>query len=99
MRVCAGSDAPDDFQQPQPIFLRSPLVDDLVHEPAYHQGVRDMHWRCRNANDALAMAERLKPFCDDPALILLKVTTYHAGGAVDAVTMKDQRSVGPKRWT
>ena len=50
-----------------------------------------MHWRCRNANDALAMAERLKPFCDDPALILLKVTSYHAGGAVDAVTIKDQR--------
>ena len=67
------------------------VVGESPFETTELEGVRDMHWRCRNTNDALAKADRLKRFCDDPALILLKVTTYHAGGAVDAVTIKDQR--------
>ncbi len=68
---------------------------DAVGEPPFESaeldGVRDMQWTADSTNDALTKADRLKPFCDDPALILLKVATYYAGGSVDAITIKDDR--------
>ena len=67
-------------------------VGEPPFESAEMDGVRDMQWVADDTNDALAKADRLKPFCDDPALILLKATTYYAGGSVDAVTIKDERS-------
>ena len=67
-------------------------VGEAPFESTELEGVRDMQWTVQSTNDGLAKAERLKPFCDDPALILLKVTTHFAGGSVDAVTIKDQRA-------
>ena len=66
-------------------------VGEAPFESIEMDGVRDMQWKAASTNDALAKADRLKPFCDDPALILLKVATYYAGGSVDAVTIKDER--------
>jgi hypothetical protein len=60
-------------------------------ESAEMEGLRDLHWTAATPNDALTMAERIKSFCDDPDLVLLKVTTQYPGGAVDAVTFKDER--------
>ncbi|MBI1369934.1 MAG: hypothetical protein GC162_14930 [Planctomycetes bacterium] len=56
------------------------------------EGVRDMQWSAASTNDALAIADQLKPFCDDSDLILLKVATYYHGGSIDAVTIKDERA-------
>ena len=66
-------------------------VGEAPFESTELEGVRDMQWKADDTNDALAKADRLKSFCDDPALILLKVATYYASGPVNAVTIKDQR--------
>ena len=67
-----------------------------VGEPPFEStelgDIRDLQWAADNPNDALAKADRLKPFHDDPALILLKTATYHASGSVDGVTIKDERA-------
>lgn len=74
------------------------LFDQLVAavgEPPFEttdlDDVRDLQWVADSPNDALAKADRLKPFYDDPALILLKTASYHTGGPVDGVTIKDER--------
>jgi len=77
---------------PQSLYEQlTAAVGEAPFESDELDGVRDMQWKAASTNDALAKADRLKPFCDDPALILLKVATYYAGGSVDAVTIKDER--------
>ena len=67
-------------------------VGEAPFESSEMEDVRDMQWIASSTNDALAKADRLKPFCVDPALILLKATAYHAGGSVDSTTIKDNRA-------
>lgn len=82
----ASDDVPGLFEQLAEAAGQDPF------ETTEMEGVRDMQWSAATTNDALAIADRLKPYCDNPALILLKVTTYYAGGSVDAVTIKDERA-------
>jgi len=84
--IRVSADAPDLFEQMAKAAGQDPF------ETTEMECVRDMQWSAGSTNDALAIADQLKPFCDDSALILLKVTTYYVGGSVDAVTIKDERA-------
>jgi len=84
--IRVSADAPGLFEQMAEAAGQDPF------ETTEMEGVRDMQWSAATTNDALAIADRLKPYCDNPALTLLKVATYYAGGSVDAVTIKDERA-------
>jgi hypothetical protein len=74
--------------------LETDLVTAAAESPferCEDNGMCDVKWRADSMNEAISIADRLKPFMDNDSLVLLKISNF-SKDRVTSMTHKDIRS-------